>query len=107
MSTIGEQSSPENNEVSEEQQSLDAEDDQAQHDVSAVTDNNTPEPQSEHDHLDTSTEARLSEDQPSRYNLRDKTPSPLEQVFDSKLCLQYLFFHVAGMSRISKGKLWH
>ena len=65
MSTIGERSSPENNEVSEEQQSLDAEDDPPQHDP----DGSTPE-----------FDRRLSEDQPRRYNLRDKTLSPPEQV---------------------------
>lgn len=78
MSTIGELSSPENTHVSEEQQSLDAEDDQLEHDVTAVPDDNSPEPQSQ-GQPDASLEARLSEDRPKRYNLREKTPSPLEQ----------------------------
>ncbi|XP_063846714.1 uncharacterized protein LOC135092236 isoform X1 [Scylla paramamosain] len=81
MSAIGEQSSPENSEVSEQQQSLDAEDDQLQYDVTATPDDNTPntfELQSQ-DHLVTNPKTRLSEVQPRRYNLREKTHSPLEQ----------------------------
>lgn len=82
MSIIGEQASPENIDVSEEQQSLDVEDDQLEHDVTVVPDDDSPEPPSQDQ---PGLETRLSEDRPRRYNLREKTLSPLEQQTPSPL----------------------